>query len=173
MAKQKVNAAVALRTMIVIGAMAGALISGSQGAMAARAPRDTDRDGLTNQWEIQVSLTDPRDADTDDDRIPDGKEDADLDTLRNRVEQGLGTNPNDADTDDDSLDDGDEVGEGTDPNDPDSDDDGIDDGDDADDDCTAPSVGSSRGASVDSGSEDDGDDDPSCEDPSPSPSPTV
>jgi hypothetical protein len=55
---------------------------------------DSDNDGLTNGYEISVSLTDPDNPDTDDDGLSDGDE----------IE--FGTDPFDPDTDGDGLSDG-------------------------------------------------------------------
>lgn len=89
---------------------------------AKNGPRDSDKDGLTDQQERQLR-TNPRDPDTDDDGLSDGLEVNDANT-----------NPRDADSDDDGSDDGDEMVGDTDPNDMDSDDDGVDDSDDDDND---------------------------------------
>jgi subtilisin family serine protease len=78
-----------------------------------------DNDGLTNLEESQNG-TDPTDADTDDDGMPDGWEvdhglnplvndaalDPDSDGLTNLQEYTLGTHPKDSDTDDDGMPDG-------------------------------------------------------------------
>ena len=70
-------------------------------------PPDSDSDGLTDETE-EAWCTDPDDADTDDDGIPDGLEDANLNGV---FEPGLGeTNPCDIDTDNDGLQDGTELG---------------------------------------------------------------
>jgi len=93
---------------------------------------DTDSDGLSDWAEVNVHGTDPGDADTDDDGMPDGWEiangldplnddsggDPDSDGLTNLQEHQLGTDPNDDDTDDDGLTDGVEVAVGLDPTDP-------------------------------------------------------
>jgi hypothetical protein len=97
---------------------------------------DTDRDGLTDGFEAQYDGTlryigvgedlqpgnsaldlDPLSADSDNDDIPDGDEDEDLDGLTNREEQARGSNPAVSDTDGDGMTDGDEVGGGSDPGD--------------------------------------------------------
>jgi len=102
---------------------------------------DSDSDGLADQWEIlhfgdlphgptddeepdglnnfeeYVRLTDPNDADSDDDGLSDGDE-----------VYVHGTDPADPDSDDDDLSDGDEIIHGTLLLDPDSDDDGMTDG---------------------------------------------
>ena len=80
------------------------------------ADEDPDGDGLTNEEEYENG-TDPNNPDTDGDGVNDGDE----------VENG--TDPTNPDTDDDGLDDGEEIDHGTDPNDPDTDDDGVSDGD--------------------------------------------
>lgn len=96
---------------------------------------DTDGDELTDEEEVEVTDTDPNDADTDDDGTNDGDEvsngtdplvaeeettttttadvvytDTDGDGLTDAAEKGIYlTDPNDADTDDDGLTDGEEV----------------------------------------------------------------
>ncbi len=81
---------------------------------------DVDGDGLTNEVEQQRG-TNPFEADTDRDGLPDGEE----------VNQH-GTDPTKADTDGDGLDDGEEIrSTGTDPKNPDTDGDGTSDGDEA------------------------------------------
>ena len=59
---------------------------------------DSDWDGLSDAFESYVTLTDPFDADSDDDGLSDGDE------------VFFGTNPFDSDTDDDGLQDGAELG---------------------------------------------------------------
>ncbi|MGI6497125.1 MAG: hypothetical protein ACOX5G_13825 [Kiritimatiellia bacterium] len=87
---------------------------------------DADGDGLSDALETWVHLTDPDDADTDDDGRPDGAEialgldpldgsdgpgaDPDGDGLPNALEAALGTDPRDSDSDDDGLTDGEEYG---------------------------------------------------------------
>ena len=118
--------------------------------------RDTDRDGLTDRFEILVALLShhPAKGDTDGDGMSDALEDLDGDGLSAAGEQLAASNPlapdtdgddlldgaevethrtkaTDADTDGDGLDDGAELRAGTDPLDPDSDDDGVLDGADA------------------------------------------
>lgn len=94
---------------------------------------DFDADGLSNWDEIFIYGTDPFNADSDGDGMPDGFEvqhylnpsdasdasqDADGDGLTNLQEYDLGTDPNNADSDGDGVWDGDENDGGTDPNDP-------------------------------------------------------
>ncbi len=96
---------------------------------------DTDGDGLSDNYERDISRTDPNDPDSDDDGLSDGVE----------VLGDNGTDPNDPDSDDDGLCDGpnstadcdggeDLNADGvrdpneTDPNDPDTDDGGVNDG---------------------------------------------
>jgi hypothetical protein len=67
---------------------------------------DTDRDGLSDTFELTRSLTSPRSADSDRDGIRDGLEDPDRDTLTNRTEQAAYTHPRVADTDRDGIPDG-------------------------------------------------------------------
>ncbi len=114
---------------------------------------DTDNDGLTDVYEVNMFGTNPEKADTDGDNLLDGyelldlgtnptkadsdnngitddKEDADNDGLDNLTEDQLGTNPTNADGDYDGLNDKEEIENyGTDPSDYDTDDDGIGDGD--------------------------------------------
>lgn len=104
---------------------------------------DTDRDGLSDGYEISTSLTDPKVADTDKDGLGDGYElesnpyatdplhiDTDSDGLADSDEiNSTGTNPTVADTDSDGLSDGSEIDSWhTDPLDNDSDDDTLTDG---------------------------------------------
>ncbi len=83
---------------------------------------DPDADGLDNQAEFAVG-TNPTNADTDSDSMPDGWEadngldplvddaaaDPDADNLTNLEEHGHGTDPQDSDSDGDGLNDGEEV----------------------------------------------------------------
>ncbi|HYI20263.1 MAG TPA: VWA domain-containing protein, partial [Solirubrobacteraceae bacterium] len=92
---------------------------------------DTDADGLTDGFEIGRAIPYhlPGDADSDDDGVRDGAEDADHDGLGARGEQTAGSDPLERDTDGDDLRDGAEVHEhGTDPTKADTDGDGLDDG---------------------------------------------
>ena len=79
----------------------------------ASAAGDRDRDGLSNQRERKIG-TSPNRADTDRDRLKDGRE-----------VRRVRTNPLRADTDGDVIKDGRELLLGLDPLDPDSDDDGC------------------------------------------------
>ena len=100
---------------------------------------DPDRDGLTNLGELR-SKTDPRDADSDNDRVGDADEDADRDKVDHGNEADQGTHPRDADSDGDGRKDGAEDRDrdrltnaaedatGNDPTDPDTDGDGRKDG---------------------------------------------
>jgi len=107
------------------------------GADDNTAANDDDSDGLTNGQE-EMYDTDPNDADSDDDGLPDGyevntvgsdptKSDTDGDDLTDLVEWNItNTNPNDADSDGDLLNDGEENNTYlTDPLDPDTDGDGL------------------------------------------------
>jgi uncharacterized repeat protein (TIGR01451 family) len=123
---------------------------------------DTDGDGLSDEYEDNISMTDPTDPDTDDDGLTDGIEvlgdnptnpldpDSDDDGLcdgpqsvddctagedvdADGVRDPNETDPNDPDTDDGGINDGVEVDRGTDPLDP-SDDLPIDEDDDSDND---------------------------------------
>ena len=79
---------------------------------------DSDQDGLIDDDEINIHLTDPFDSDSDDDGLSDGDE-----VLSHS------TNPNQSDSDSDGLSDGDEVlSHSTNPNQSDSDSDGLSDG---------------------------------------------
>ena len=101
--------------------------------------RDSDGDGLSDQYELEIG-TDPNNPDTDDDRLSDGEEvlrrntdplnpDTDNDQLTDGAEVlDHNTDPLKADTDDDQLRDGDEITLGTDPRNPDTDNDGLLDG---------------------------------------------
>ncbi|CCQ33817.1 conserved hypothetical protein containing von Willebrand factor type A [Halorhabdus tiamatea SARL4B] len=88
---------------------------------------DTDGDDLPDGFEEFVIGTDPLDADTDD-GTPDGEEDLDGDGLTNAEEYDAETSPQYADIDGDGLTDPQELANGTDPWQADTDDDGLDDG---------------------------------------------
>ncbi len=75
---------------------------------------DTDNDGLSDWYEINVSTTDPLNADSDGDKLSDGAE--------INITQ---TNPNLRDSDGDGIDDGIEVALKLDPNDQDTDKNGV------------------------------------------------
>lgn len=82
-------------------------------ALALRAltfPRDTDADGMSDDFEIAngLNLNDPADA----------ARDNDADGLANLDEFRRGTNPNNLDTDNDGVDDLTEIANGSDPRDP-------------------------------------------------------
>ncbi|MGQ4892195.1 MAG: hypothetical protein ACP6IP_06865 [Candidatus Njordarchaeia archaeon] len=94
---------------------------------------DTDDDGLTDWFEINVTHTDPAKRDTDGDGMPDGYEydegfnplnatdggfDPDHDGLNNTQEYIHGTDPFNLDTDNDGMTDGYEVKYHLNPNDP-------------------------------------------------------
>ncbi|MCA9875019.1 MAG: FHA domain-containing protein, partial [Anaerolineales bacterium] len=85
-------------------------------ALALTAPGDLDGDGLSNTAEVYAYSTNPRDPDSDNDGLNDGRE----------VE--LGTNPNLADSDGDGLSDGAELLHQTDPLAADTDGDRVSDG---------------------------------------------
>ena len=95
---------------------------------------DTDGDGLTDWFEINVTHTNPAVADTDGDGMPDGYEydkgfnplnatdgglDNDMDGLNNTLEYLHHTDPFDPDTDSDGMSDGYEVKYGLNPTNPD------------------------------------------------------
>lgn len=103
-------------------------------------PTDTDRDGLTDDYEDQIG-TDPNNPDTDGDGLKDGEEvnayktdpknpDTDGDGLKDGEEvKTYSTNPLNPDTDGDGLRDGEEVNTySTNPNNADTDADGLTDG---------------------------------------------
>ncbi len=73
-------------------------------------PRDTDGDGIPDQWENQHGL-DPNDP-------SDASQDPDRDGLTNREEYTYGTDPNKADTDGDEYSDKEEIDKNSDPLDP-------------------------------------------------------
>ena len=80
-------------------------------SITANFSQDTDSDGLSNDYEVNTSGTDPLDADSDDDGLSDSYE---FNTSN--------TNPNNPDSDDDGLNDDYELNtSSTDPNDDDSD----------------------------------------------------
>jgi len=91
--------------------------------------KDTDKDGLTDSFELLKLglLTDARSADTDGDGVSDADEDLDEDGLTNIEEQKYGTDPLVVDTDKDTLSDGTEISFGSDPLLKDSDGDGLED----------------------------------------------
>jgi hypothetical protein len=118
------------RTIALGCATLGLLIAGSTGAAAAKdrnhdsipdrwekrfhlslkvdqADRDQDRDRVDNRNEFQEG-TNPRDRDSDDDGIRDGKEDRDRDGLNNLNEDRTANLPGDRDTDNDGDRDDDE-----------------------------------------------------------------
>ena len=88
---------------------------------AQAAPRDSDHDGIANQWERRYGLNPYSKADA--------RLDFDHDGLINRLEYKLRGNPRDEDTDNDGQDDGDERKTRTKVNKADSDGDGVRDGD--------------------------------------------
>jgi hypothetical protein len=73
-----------------------------------QANKDQDRDKVDNLNEFQEG-TNPRDKDTDNDGVKDGKEDSDHDGLNNQNEDASANMPDDPDTDNDGVEDGDEV----------------------------------------------------------------
>ena len=110
-------------------------------ALGEAAPIDTDDDGLEDDDERDVWMTDPALADTDADGLDDGDETA------------RGTDPLVADSDTDGLDDGDEIERGTDPLVADSDADGLDDGDEVTRRGTDPLVADGDADGLDDGDE--------------------
>jgi hypothetical protein len=73
-----------------------------------QANKDPDRDRVDNLNEFQEG-TNPRDRDTDNDGVTDGREDGDHDGLNNRDEDMTANDPGDRDTDNDGIRDGDEM----------------------------------------------------------------
>ena len=91
---------------------------------------DTDRDLLTDGYEVSVLGTNPLKVDSDGNGISDANEDADEDNISNLEEYRFETDPINKDSDDDGLEDGDEVNVyGTEPTNPDTDGDTLSDGD--------------------------------------------
>ncbi|WP_236039711.1 vWA domain-containing protein [Haloarcula salinisoli] len=87
---------------------------------------DSDGDGLPDSYERNVTNTDPKSADSDDDGVIDGAEDWDGDNLTAYTEYRVGTDPRAVDTDGDGLNDTFELRRpGLDPTQKDTDDDGI------------------------------------------------
>jgi hypothetical protein len=70
---------------------------------------DTDEDGLSDGYELNVSLTNPSAYDTENDGISDGDRDTDKDGLSNWDEYINKTNPNSIDTDGDKISDYEEL----------------------------------------------------------------
>ncbi len=123
----------------------GEMVSATQTAAfnqtqaAQEGERDSDGDGLTDQFELEIG-TDPNNPDTDSDRLSDGEEvlrrntdplnpDTDSDQLGDGTEVlDHNTDPLKADTEEDLLIDGEEIRLGTDPRNPDTDSDGLLDG---------------------------------------------
>ena len=124
------------------GAAAGAMTpTTTPTATPTAAAMDSDHDGLTDDDETSVYLTDPMKADTDGDGVDDGQEvydgtnptdpssssngadrkDSDSDGLYDDDETNVyGTDPSNPDTDGDGVGDGQEVEDGTNPLDPSS-----------------------------------------------------
>lgn len=128
-------------------------------------PEDTDRDGLTDDYEDKIG-TDPNNPDTDGDGLKDGEEvnayktdplnpDTDGDGLKDGEEvRTYSTNPLNPDTDGDGLRDGEEVNTyATNPNNADTDADGLGDGDEVRDYATDPLNSDSDGDSLSDGEE--------------------
>lgn len=91
---------------------------------------DTDGDGISDLYELIILGTDSLKADSDENGISDGDEDADQDMLSNCYEIEHELNPLNEDTDEDGLSDGDEVNQyDTNPLSEDTDEDGLSDGD--------------------------------------------
>jgi len=75
---------------------------------ADQANKDQDRDKVDNLNEFQEG-TNPRDKDSDNDGVKDGREDGDRDGLNNQNEDASAILPDDRNTDNDGTEDGDEV----------------------------------------------------------------
>jgi hypothetical protein len=88
-----------------LGLALAALLAGPLPAAAAPAPPDSDRDGLSDAFEIAYGL-DPNNKDTDGDGVRDPAEDGDHDHLSNLGEQRAHTSPLLRDTDRDGVPDG-------------------------------------------------------------------
>ena len=111
----------------------------NQTQAAQEGERDSDGDGLTDKFELEIG-TDPNNPDTDSDGLSDGEEvlrrntdplnpDSDGDQLSDGAEVlDHNTDPLKPDTDEDQLIDGEEIRLGTDPRNPDTDSDGLLDG---------------------------------------------
>ncbi len=96
-----------IRRLVAIFGVSLAFII-AQTVPAVAASRDSDRDGLSNSIERNVTETSPFKADTDKDGIKDGNEDEDRDGVDNTNEFSFETDLDDEDSDDDGLEDGDE-----------------------------------------------------------------
>ena len=88
------------------------VVLGSDGYITDPNDADSDDDGLTDDEEVNTYGTIPTDDDTDSDGITDGEE-----VIAGA--DGHITDPNDADTDGDGINDNVEIADGTDPTDPD------------------------------------------------------
>ncbi|HYO44629.1 MAG TPA: hypothetical protein VES19_15630 [Candidatus Limnocylindrales bacterium] len=107
------SAAVRVMVSLATVALGTFALGATVGAPApAAALTDSDGDGLSNAFERDRSLTNPRRRDSDRDGIRDDREDPDRDGLRNRWEMLAGTHPRRADTDRDGLRDGGENPDG-------------------------------------------------------------
>ena len=94
--------------------------------VTTRNSNDTDGDGLPNQYERNVTETDPEKIDTDGDGVIDGLEDWDGDGIPAAEEYRSGTDPRDNDTDGDGLPDDTELWiDGVSPTEADTDDEGT------------------------------------------------
>lgn len=90
---------------------------------------DTDGDGLSDNFEIMGTATNPLSKDSNKNGINDGEEDNDNDGLSNAEEEKLGTNPESKDSDEDNISDYEEVKKlSTKPSQRDTDSDGVSDG---------------------------------------------
>ena len=95
-------------------------LSGNVAILLSALPRDSDSDGMPDEWELTYGFNPDDDSDATGDLDGDG--------LTNLEEYTNEATPNDGDSDDDGVSDGDEVNmHGTDPRHADSDRDGVDD----------------------------------------------
>ena len=91
-----------------------ALADAILGRSALQSPADTDGDGIPDVLEAWLGF-DPAKADSNDNTIPDGQEDSDLDGYTNQQELELGTHPSRLDTDGDGWSDDAELTVGSSP----------------------------------------------------------
>ncbi len=95
----------AISGLSLLDAPAAASTPASSAFTLSPASTDSDGDGLSDKWEKHWGITDPHNADTNGDGVPDGAEDPDSDGLSNLGEQRVGTDPTNPDTDGDGIND--------------------------------------------------------------------